>query len=71
MTKVQLDLNLQIVELWLKVQPSTPLEVREHHANAIITGLDEISSAVRDYTKILEESFEVLRNLQEDPNIQC
>jgi len=24
MTKVQLELNLQITELWLKAQPSTP-----------------------------------------------
>jgi len=71
MTKVQLDLNLYTVELWLKVQPSTPLEVREHRANTIITRLDEISSAVRDYTRMLEESFEVLRHLQEDPNIHC
>lgn len=28
-TKVQLELNLQIAELRLKVQPSTPREVRE------------------------------------------
>jgi len=63
MTKVQLDLNLQIIEMWLKAQPSTPLEVREHRANTIITGLDEISSVVRDCTRMLEESFEVLRNL--------
>ena len=25
---------------------------------------------MRDYTKMLEESFKVLTNLQEDPNIQ-
>jgi len=32
--------------------------------------MEEISNAVRDFTKMLEESFEVLTNLQEDPNIQ-
>ena len=71
MTKVQLELNLQIIDLWLKVQPSTPSEVREQHASAITVGLEEISSVVRDCTRMLEESFEVLTNLQEDTNIQC
>lgn len=71
MKNVQLELNLQIVELHLKPQPSTPPEVREQRANAITTRLDEISSAVWDCTNILKESFEVLTNLQEDPNIQC
>jgi len=34
-------------------------------------GLEEIGYAVSDCTSMLEESFEVLTNLQEDPNIQC
>jgi len=71
MTKVQLELNLQIVELWLKVQSSTPSEVREQRVNSITLGMEEINSVVRDCTRMLEESFEVLTNLQEDPNIQC
>lgn len=33
--------------------------------------IEEINSAIRDYTRMLEESFEVLTNIQEDPNIQC
>lgn len=32
--------------------------------------MEEISSAVKDCTKMLEESFEVFTTLQEDPNIQ-
>lgn len=63
MTKVQLELNLQIAELGLKAQPSTPQEVIEQCASAITAGLDEIGSAVRDCTSMLEESFEVLTNL--------
>ena len=70
MTKVQLELNLQIAELWLKAQLSNPLEVREQCANAITAGLDEIDSLVRDCNRMLEESFEVLTNLQEEPSIQ-
>ncbi len=63
MTKVQGELNLQIAELQLKVQPSTHVEVREQRSNAITSGLDEIDSAVRDCIKMLEEYFEVLINL--------
>jgi len=69
MTKVQLDLNLHIVELRLKVQPSTPLEVREQCTSAITVGLEEIGGASRDRTSMLEESLEVLKTLQEKPNI--
>jgi len=69
MTKVQLELNLQMAESRLKAHPSTPPKVREQRASAIVSGLEEIGSVVRDYTKMLEESFEVLTNLQEDPII--
>lgn len=34
-------------------------------------GTKEINSAVKDCTKLLEESFEVITTLQEDPNLQC
>ena len=33
-------------------------------------GVDEIGSAVQDCTNMLEESFEALTNLQEEPNIE-
>lgn len=69
MTKLQLELNLQTTELWLKAHPSTPQEVWEKCVNAIIAGMEEINNAVRDYTKMLEESFEVLTGLLEDPKI--
>jgi len=69
MTKVQLELNLQIAELQLKVQPSSPLEDREQRARAIQTRLEEIRQAVQNFA-MLEESFAVLTSLQEDPNTQ-
>jgi hypothetical protein len=71
MASVQLELNIQIAGLRLKVQPSTPPEVKEQCVSTITSGLEEISSAVRDYTRMIEESFEVLTNLQEYANIQC
>ena len=53
------------------MQPSTLPEVREQHASAITMGTEEINSAVKNCTKLLEEAFKVLTTLQEDPNIQC
>lgn len=70
-TKVQLELNLQnLVKLWLKAQPSTPPEIREHHARAIVARLEEIGGVVRDCIVLLEQALKVLMTLQEDPNIQ-
>ena len=54
MTKVQLELNLQIVELRLKAQPSTPPEIEEQHASTIAVGLEEIGGAMHDCTNMLE-----------------
>lgn len=53
-TKVQLELNLQIVELQLKVQPSTPPKVKEQHALAIQMGLEKIGQATQDCIKMLD-----------------
>ena len=55
MGKVQLELNLQIVEMRLKAQPSTPVEAREQCTNAITSGMDGINSVVSDCTKMLED----------------
>jgi len=53
-TKVQLELNLQIAKLQLKVQPSTPLEIREQCTNAITAGLEYIGNVMHDCTNMLE-----------------
>ena len=53
-TRVQLELNLQIDELQLKAQPSTPLKIKEQHTSTIAVGLEEIGGTVCDYTNILE-----------------
>ena len=62
-SRVQLELNLQIAELQLKVQPSTLLEVTEKRGSTITIGIGEISSAVKGYTKLFEELFKVLTTL--------
>ena len=48
MAKVQLELNLQIAELQLKAQPSTPPEVREQRTSAITMGIEEINNAMKE-----------------------
>ena len=70
MARVQLELNLQIVELQLKAQPSTPLEVKEQRTTTITTTIATVDSAVIDYMKMFEQSFKVLTTLQEDMNIE-
>lgn len=52
--KVQLELNLQIAELRLKVQPSTSLEVREQCHCTIQSGLEAIEDVVQDYMGLLD-----------------
>lgn len=63
MMKLQLELNLQIVELQLRAQPFTPPEVREQCAHAIQTGLEEIERAVKDCTAMLDQSLFMLTSL--------
>lgn len=56
-TKIQLELNLQIVELRLKAQPSTPPEVREQCASVITARLEGMGGPVRDCTNMLQEAL--------------
>lgn len=70
MGKVQLELNLHITTLLLKVQPSIPPEVKEQWVTVVIEAIAAIDSAVADCTQIFEQSFKALTSLQEDPNVQ-
>lgn len=58
-----------IVELQLKVQPSTLLEIKEQCTSAITMAIGEVHITIKDCIRLFEESFEVLTTLQEDPNI--
>lgn len=60
---MQLELNLQITKLWMKVQPSTPPKVKELCISAIQTRLVEIRREVLDYTGMLDQAFDVLTSL--------
>lgn len=54
LTKVQLELNIQILEFQLKAQPSTPPEVKEQHATTVTEVITEVDSAVADCTRLFE-----------------
>lgn len=45
MARVQLELNLQITELQLRAQPSTPPEVKEQHTSIVTTTIAAVDSA--------------------------
>lgn len=69
-TKVQLELNVQIAELRLKAQPSTPPKVREKCHHTIQLGLEVIEHTVQDCMRLLDQSLFMLTSLDEDPTLQ-
>lgn len=70
MARVQLELNLQLTKLQLRAQLSTLSKVREQHTTMVTTSIMMVDSAVINYMKLFEQSFEVLTTLQENPNIE-
>lgn len=52
--KVRLDQNLQIVELQLKAQPSTLLQIREQCTTSVTIEMVTVDSVVEDYMQIFE-----------------
>jgi len=70
LAKVQFDLNLNIAELQLKAQPSTPLEVREKHKRDVEDAIVVVNNSVKECTTLFEQVLEVVTNLQEDPTLQ-
>ena len=69
MARVQLELNLQITELQLRAQPSTPPKLKEYWVAAVTEAFVAVESAVADCTQFFKQSFEVLTDLQKDPKI--
>lgn len=50
MARIQQELNLQILELQLRAQPSTPLQFKEQHTTVVRIAIVAVDSAVADYT---------------------
>jgi len=68
--KAQWELNLQIAEVRLTAQPTTPPEVREQCRRAIQAGLEVIERTVHDCMGLLDQSLIMVTSLQEDPTLQ-
>jgi len=54
MTKVQFELNLKIIDLELKPQPSTPLEAREKCEVVVKDVVVVVDAIMVDYTTLFE-----------------
>ncbi len=67
---VQFELNLKITKLQLKLQPSTPLEVREQCKAPVKDGIVVVDATVVDCPMLFKQSMEVVTVLQEDPKLQ-
>jgi len=67
--KVKLELNLKIIELQLKAQPSTPPEIKEQHESTVRYTITAVDSTIKDCTIVFEQSLEVVTSLQEDPTM--
>ncbi len=63
MVRVQLELNLYIIELHLRAQRSTLSEVKEQWKATITEAVATVESTVADCMQLLEQSFEVLTSL--------
>lgn len=68
--KIQLELNLQIIELKLQAQPSTPPVVTEQHKSLISFGWENITHSMKECTDLLTKSLITLTSLQEDSTLQ-
>lgn len=54
----------------MKLQPTTPQEVREKRETDPKAKVANISTAMGDYGKLLDESLQIFTFLQEDLNVQ-
>lgn len=57
--KVQFELNLRIIEIKLKSQPSTPTEVKEQQEAIVKDGVVAIDVVAADCTALYQKSMEV------------
>jgi len=63
MTKVQLEMNLQIIKMQLKVQPSTTPEFKEQCTCTIQMGLEQIGQETLGCIGMLEQALTILMHM--------
>ena len=64
------ELQQHISELQMKLQPTTPPEVREQHKVAIKADMTTLVIVVKDCNQLFEKTMEMWASLQEDPHLQ-
>jgi len=67
--RVHFVLNLKIIELELKLQTSTLLEVREQCKATVRNGVATVDAMVVGCLMLFEQAMEVVTTLHEDPNL--
>ena len=68
--KVSLELQMHIVELQLKLQQPTQLEVREKYEADAKAVMNNIEMTIKDCSQIFEDVMEICPSLHEDPHVQ-
>lgn len=68
--RVRFEMQLQISELQLKLQPMTPPEVREQCEATIEEGMTMVEDVVKGCKELFEQAMELWTSLQEDPALQ-
>lgn len=69
MDKGHFDLHIQIIELQLKLQLTTPLDIRDKCKASIRTHRENLDVAVKDFSELFKETLELWASLQEDPQV--
>ena len=69
-SKVRFELQLQISELQLKLQPTTPPKVREQCEATIKANMNTLEDAIKGCSQLFEKTMEMWTSLQEDPHLQ-
>lgn len=54
MARIQFEPNMKITEMELKSQPSTSLDIKEHHNVSMKEEIDTMDAVVVDYTTFFE-----------------
>ena len=68
--KVSLELQMHIVELQIKLQQPTQLEVREQYEVDAKVVMNNIETTVKDCSQIFEDIMEICASLHKDPRVK-
>ena len=70
MARVQLELNMKIMEMELKPHPSTSSDVQEQHDAFVKECIANVDVEVANCTTLFEQAMEVVMTLHKYPTLQ-